>query len=459
MKQEDRKVSIIIPVIRKENVKKLVDTIYANAGIPKENISVYAEADEERIGCPKMIKTMTDKVIEMHNHPYICFLGDDTLPEKNFLKIAFESMEMFDANWGLVGLNDNYDEVDGNLNATHWIAHRRLLPFLDDEFFHTGYVHSFCDNELTDRCKEIGRYIFAPDAKVKHINPIVDKTVPWDDDYKWAYSPANSARDNALYIQRKNNRNRISEDFKLGIAFPITDEKVHTSFFISYITMEKPEEYTLLIPKWPGQIDAIRDNLVEQALIEGVTHMIMMDTDQIYPVDTIIKLLKNRDKDVVAVPVHRRYPPYDPIVLKHNPKSDRYWHIPDKEVYSGELIEADAIGTGCMMFDTRCFMDTPRPWFKIDGKRDGTHIGEDVFFCRNMKKAGKRIWVDTSIEIGHIAQMEVARPLYELYKRYRKFGWVKPPDLNKRENLEPASLGIVEEAEVGQDNVEVVNDS
>jgi len=193
---------------------------------------------------------------------------------------------------------------------------------------------------------------------------------------------------------------------------------------VSFLTLEKPD-YTLLIPKFPvgefpRDIAAVRNNLVEQALIEGCSHLLMMDTDQVYrDPETITKLLSH-SMPVVGAPVHRRYPPFDAILLRGD--IGRYKYIPDAEVYSGDLIEIDATGTGCILFSMELFNDMQKPWFEIGlDPSSGKVVGEDIGLCHKLRTAGVPIRADTSIEIGHMTTFEVNRNTYELFKSIKGF--------------------------------------
>jgi GT2 family glycosyltransferase len=97
----------------------------------------------------------------------ILFLGNDCEPEPNFLILAARRFQKeFADGCGLVALNDG--TWDGKL-ATHWLASRSLLKLLPgEEFFHSGYKHVGCDNELTARCRALGKYAYCADAKVIH---------------------------------------------------------------------------------------------------------------------------------------------------------------------------------------------------------------------------------------------------------------------------------------------------
>lgn len=188
-------ISIIIPVIREEKALRCIKLIRENAGI--ENYEIVTDTDTDRIGCPKMVK----KLVSQCKGDMICFLGDDTLPQPNFLREASRVMHFFKDNWGLVGLND----LTGRQLPTHWLGHTRLLEHLDGEFFHTGYKHCYCDNELWDRCKDMNRYLWAEGAVVKHDHPIFTHEEP-DADYIRVYSSEYMNHDRELYLRRKDAR-------------------------------------------------------------------------------------------------------------------------------------------------------------------------------------------------------------------------------------------------------------
>lgn len=214
---------------------------------------------------------------------------------------------------------------------------------------------------------------------------------------------------------------------RLGIGVPLVDDKVHSQFLDSWIKMERPD-FIYLRPDHRGPIDELRNRLTTQALDMGCTHIIMMDTDQEYPVDTITKLLA-RDLDAVGAVVYRRYPPFDPIMYRRE-STQGYCHVPEEEMFSGDLVEVDATGCGCLMFKTKVFFDIPQPWFEfmpIDG--DFAKMGEDIGFCAKLRKAGYKIFVDTSIEVEHLALMSINRSGFEIYKMLLKAREPKLSDL------------------------------
>jgi len=189
-------ISVIIPYVRSKGAERCADAAQKNAGIDDSMFDVFAAYDVARIGAPKMVKAM----VEVCAGDMVCFLADDTVPQKNYLKNALDKMLRFPDGWGLVGFNDCIH--DGNGLATHWLGHKKLLPHIGGEFFHTGYYHRFCDNELTDRARMIDRYVWAEDAIVEHRHP-VNLKAKWDADYRRVYSPRYRIHDGVLYHKRR----------------------------------------------------------------------------------------------------------------------------------------------------------------------------------------------------------------------------------------------------------------
>ena len=85
-------------------------------------------------------------------------------------------------------------------------------------------------------------------------------------------------------------------------------------------------------------------------------------------------------------------------------------------MFSGRVIEVDATGAGCLLFNMEVFDKVKWPWFKQD-VRDGKPVGEDIYFCSRARAAGIRIWVDTSIEVGHLTSMQIGKEFYFLHKQ------------------------------------------
>jgi len=136
-----------------------------------------------------------------------------------------------------------------------------------------------------------------------------------------------------------------------------------------------------------------------------------MDTDQCYHPRTITQLLSHK-LPVVGALVHRRYPVFDPLMMKG--ELGKYQTITEWE--PGSLVEVSATGTGCLMFDMQVFRDMPCPWFR-SRTHNGMAVGEDIGFCSDLKAAGYKIFVDTSVPAGHLSQMQITESWWRLYRK------------------------------------------
>lgn len=190
----NKKVSVIIPVIRPKSVKLCIEAIKKNADY--SNYEIITEEDNKRIGVTRMVKNLVSKT----TGDLIMYLGDDTLPEPGFMKEAVRAMSYLPDGWGMVALNDGRQIVT---EGSHFLIDRRMLSLIGGEIFHTGYRHCFCDSELSLRAKLLKRYAYATNAKIKHNHPLLNDKIKWDTDYQRVYSKEWLEVDNQLFLERK----------------------------------------------------------------------------------------------------------------------------------------------------------------------------------------------------------------------------------------------------------------
>ncbi len=206
-------------------------------------------------------------------------------------------------------------------------------------------------------------------------------------------------------------------NFSLAVMVPLSFPWVPSSFFHSFVQMEKPDFHYIYADS-TGPIHELRNNLVEKALALNCTNGIMMDIDQVYHPRTIPQLLSHKLPIVHAL-VHRRYVPFDSLMLRKveiDENTSGYESIDDWEPNS--LVEVDACGGGCVMYDMDVFRKMPYPWFRNDKQADPSlpPIGEDIGFCQDLKNAGYRIYVDTSVPAGHLATLIITTATNRLYR-------------------------------------------
>lgn len=150
-----------------------------------------------------------------------------------------------------------------------------------------------------------------------------------------------------------------------------------------------------------------RNNLVDLAITNDCEYLLMLDDDMVIPPDLFGRLVKH-DKDVTGCLYYQRGGAYHPVIMKQVSKKDGlmgidFIHHFDPMLTKPGLYKLDGIiGGGCMLFKVDVFRKIPQPYFWIDGI-----VGTDVHVCNQLRGAGVDIWVDTSIELGHVGDAQV----------------------------------------------------
>lgn len=72
---------------------------------------------------------------------------------------------------------------------------------------------------------------------------------------------------------------------------------------------------------------------------------------------------------------------------------------------SGGTMEVNGIACGCSLYRMDLFREVPQPWFVTTSDLvDGAPVGftQDLHFCMNARKRGKRFGVDMRVRVGHL---------------------------------------------------------
>ena len=205
-------VSIVVPTVgRPEKLARLLRSIADLADYPDFEVIVVHNGEPALASYPLPVRPIVNATnlgapmavkmgVEEATHDLVLFLGDDCVAEAGFLVHAVK--EMYDsfgpAMDGLVAFNDGYGH---GVLATHWLASRKLLPHLG-EFFPTVYRHCYCDNELTERCRQLGRFTYAEHARIRHDHPAQRGWEGMDDLHRAAYDREAVAHDRRVFEER-----------------------------------------------------------------------------------------------------------------------------------------------------------------------------------------------------------------------------------------------------------------
>jgi hypothetical protein len=164
-------------------------------------------------------------------------------------------------------------------------------------------------------------------------------------------------------------------------------------------------------------LDTLRDRAAYRALCEGHSHVLWLDADNVWPHGLLGRLLPHHEKGIVGGLYHLKTPPHQPVALRKaadDPDPNMYTHLTHVHEERA-LVEVDVLGMGCTLVPTAVFRQLERPWFQFQADAAGwMRVTEDIWFCQRAKQeAGCRLWVDPTLNIGHVAHSVVGVRNYE----------------------------------------------
>lgn len=217
------------------------------------------------------------------------------------------------------------------------------------------------------------------------------------------------------------------QTLKLAVGYPWSSPFAFTAFVDATLNMRHPEGCEVRYFRGKGWCPARRHmDICEQALTWGADLILIIGTDQVHPEDMLCRLVDRYHEgcDVITAMVPARgyigwqdMRPFQPMAwrLKHDANGNRLVMPKDGktiqtdemeciEVSDGDLQECDFIGSGVLMFPTDVLRGLRQPWFfeTIDPRNMQRLANMDCnFVWRLRSEAHVRVWVDTTIKVGH----------------------------------------------------------
>lgn len=170
-------------------------------------------------------------------------------------------------------------------------------------------------------------------------------------------------------------------------------------------------------------IDDARNMLVETFLKSDTEWLFWMDSDMVFPKETLVKLFKVAEdknaKMVTGIYYQRKGLNYPVLwsrgeeleelgektgVMSVRAKTNKYvgtFIFPNKN--KQEPFRVHAAGLGCVLVHRSIFEVLPRPWFQfIKGV-----CSEDFYFFINAQEAGYELWAEPTIDLGHLGDAPI----------------------------------------------------
>lgn len=183
-------------------------------------------------------------------------------------------------------------------------------------------------------------------------------------------------------------------DAKLFVGMPTRGRPNHYADRAAmYIAQQAKGMYDI---RQSWAVTSGRNGLVGKFLASDYTHLLFVDDDTILPHDTYEKLLAVDAPMVTGV-----YPMVynGAICLSALPLgwAGAAWPEP----WIDGVWEAEHCGLGCVLIRREVLEVMEYPYFTWLETKEGGYVGEDVHFCRAVRKNGFRIMVEGDVRCGH----------------------------------------------------------
>lgn len=199
---------------------------------------------------------------------------------------------------------------------------------------------------------------------------------------------------------------------KTLIAIPCMDS-VKTPFFASMLNLKCVGDVDFSVTQATLVYEA-RDLLAQQAVSKGYDRIMWLDSDMTFAPDIMERLSQDMDegRDFVSGLYFGRKNPIKVTIFKsveYKPLEDGQV-LPVAEPFEDyprdTLFEIGAAGFGCCMVSVklieRVAMKYGLPFSPLIG------FGEDLSFCKRATELGAKLWCDSRIKCGHVAEKVVS---------------------------------------------------
>jgi hypothetical protein len=213
----------------------------------------------------------------------------------------------------------------------------------------------------------------------------------------------------------------VKKIFNLAVAIP-SGALWHADFSLSLVMMMLALQkhpvpgYTdrgvRVINKRTSILPKSRHDLIEDALAQGCSHLLFIDTDQTFP-SFLVHQLASHNKRVIGCNIATKSIPASPTARNFNPN----WK-------GGDVVYSDAtakgieqvwrIGCGVLLIDLSIIAQLRRPYFAVEWNEDMKDFtGEDWFFCQRLEEQAIPIFIDHDLsrQVGHVGSMTYTHDL------------------------------------------------
>ena len=185
----------------------------------------------------------------------------------------------------------------------------------------------------------------------------------------------------------------------VAVCIP-SGEMVHADFMLSVLHLVQnawaADCRVSIVNSKSSIITQSRNLAVEAALKARAEWLLFLDSDMVFPPDTVSRLLAH-EKAIVGATYPRKGWPLAYI-------GTRLDGAPLSLAETG-LVEASRLPAGCLLIEAEVFDQLKRPYFRCSyDEVAGVVLGEDFWFSDTVRSLGLALWcdLDLSRQVGHL---------------------------------------------------------
>ena len=156
-----------------------------------------------------------------------------------------------------------------------------------------------------------------------------------------------------------------------------------------------------LIASTGSMLSSLRELMVKKALQSNTTHILFIDSDMKFPMDTVHRLLEHRKAFVAANCTTRAFPVE---TVAHDVDGEAI-----RSIGKTGLQEVQHVGLAVALIEVEVLKQLTPPLFLMDWIPPlKTYCGEDVYFCQKLSELGVRMWIDHDLSkrVKHVGTYE-----------------------------------------------------
>lgn len=157
-----------------------------------------------------------------------------------------------------------------------------------------------------------------------------------------------------------------------------------------------------------------RNDLARQALKLECDYILWLDSDMVFPPETLkylLKEMKETGADFISGLYFRRCAPFSPVAFDTLEIKDGKATWTD---YHGELSglhEVGGVGFGCVLQKTDMLLEMAAKYGDFFGPL--ANVSEDLAFCWRARQLGYKIMLDCNLKLGHVGHTVFTQQYFE----------------------------------------------